>query len=56
MYILLQDLTWVEAKEAFEKAKIAIIPVGSHEQHGPHLPLMNDAATAFESHRCRTIS
>lgn len=48
MYILLQDLTWVEAKEAFEKAKMAIIPVGSHEQHGPHLPLMNDAATAFE--------
>jgi len=48
MYILLQDLTWVEAKEALEKAKIAIIPVGSQEQHGPHLPLMNDAATAFE--------
>lgn len=48
MYVLLQDLTWVEAKKAFETAKIAIIPVGSHEQHGPHLPLINDAATAFE--------
>jgi len=48
MFILLQELTWVEAGKAFEKANIAIIPIGSNEQHGPHLPLMNDAATAFE--------
>ncbi|MEM3703476.1 MAG: creatininase family protein [Candidatus Bathyarchaeia archaeon] len=48
MYKLLQDLTWVEAKEAFKTAKLVIIPIGSTEQHGPHLPLINDAATAFE--------
>lgn len=48
MYKLLRDLTWVEAEEAFKTAKLAAIPIGSTEQHGPHLPLINDAATAFE--------
>lgn len=39
---LLQNMTWQEAKEAFETIKIAIIPTGSIEQHGPHLPLGTD--------------
>ncbi|MFQ6080502.1 MAG: hypothetical protein ACE5OW_02405 [Candidatus Bathyarchaeia archaeon] len=38
MYILLQGITWVEVKEAFEKAKMAIIPLEATSKHGSHLP------------------
>ena len=38
----LKDMTWQEAKEAFKTIKLAIIPTGSMEQHGPHLPLGTD--------------
>jgi creatinine amidohydrolase len=43
---LLENLTWAKAKEAFSKCKTAIIPMGSTEQHGPHLPLGTDFFTA----------
>ena len=43
---LLENLTWAKAKEAFQKCKTAIIPMGSTEQHGPHLPLGTDFFTA----------
>jgi creatinine amidohydrolase len=39
---MLQYMTWQEAKETFKSTKIAIIPTGSTEQHGPHLPLGTD--------------
>lgn len=42
MNVRMQEMTWQE----FEKAKdnnIVILPVGSTEQHGPHLPLSVDA-------------
>lgn len=35
-------MSWSEAKEYFSKNDIAIIPVGSNEQHGPHNPLGTD--------------
>lgn len=38
----LQYMTWEEAKEAFRGTKMAIIPTGSTEEHGPHLPLGTD--------------
>ena len=40
------ELTWPEARERFEKVDIALLPVGSIEQHGPHLPLDTDAFDA----------
>lgn len=43
---LLAKLTWEEAKALFKETDIAIIPVGSQEQHGPALPLDNDAFQA----------
>lgn len=39
---LLKYMTWEEAKKEFESTKVAIIPVGSTEQHGPHMPLGTD--------------
>ena len=36
------ELTWPEVNEAVEMGKIPIIPTGSVEQHGHHLPLKVD--------------
>ncbi len=37
--ILYASLTWQEINEAVEQENVILIPVGSTEQHGPHLPL-----------------
>jgi len=37
-----EKLTWPEINRAVKDKKIPIIPVGSLEQHGPHLPLDTD--------------
>jgi creatinine amidohydrolase len=42
----LARLTWPEAKEALEHARLGLVPVGSCEQHGPHLALDTDIAIA----------
>jgi creatinine amidohydrolase/Fe(II)-dependent formamide hydrolase-like protein len=43
---LLGELTWPEAKKRFKEVDVALLPVGSIEQHGPHLPLDTDAFDA----------
>lgn len=43
---LLGELTWLRAKERLAEVDLAILPVGSIEQHGPHLPLDTDAFDA----------
>lgn len=40
--VLLHEVSWHEAKEYFSKNDIAIVPVGSNEQHGPANPLGTD--------------
>lgn len=40
--ILLHEMSWVEAKEYFLENDVAILPVGSNEQHGPQNPLGTD--------------
>jgi len=40
---VLGELTWVEAKARLLETDLALLPVGSIEQHGPHLPLDVDA-------------
>ena len=32
-------LTWPEMNDAIEMQKVVILPTGSTEQHGPHMPL-----------------
>lgn len=43
MKLLLAEMTRLEAKEAFEQDVTVVIPTGSTEQHGPHLPLVVDS-------------
>jgi creatinine amidohydrolase/Fe(II)-dependent formamide hydrolase-like protein len=40
------ELTWPEAEDRLTKVDVALLPVGSIEQHGPHLPLDTDAFDA----------
>ena len=40
----LADLTWVEAAE--QHTRVLVVPLGSTEQHGPHLPLSTDTDIA----------
>jgi creatinine amidohydrolase len=42
MYI--PEMTWIEIRDILPHIKVGIIPTGSTEQHGPHLPLQSDAA------------
>lgn len=42
----LAELTWPEVERALEQDTGVILPVGSIEQHGPHLPLATDALIA----------
>lgn len=44
----LSRMSWKEAREAIRQAQVALLPVGSTEQHGPHLPLGTDWMTAQE--------
>jgi creatinine amidohydrolase/Fe(II)-dependent formamide hydrolase-like protein len=43
---LLGELTWTRAHKRFKEVDVALLPVGSIEQHGPHLPLDTDAFDA----------
>jgi creatinine amidohydrolase len=39
---LYQHYTWVELKEVAARNPVVVVPVGSVEDHGPHLPLDTD--------------
>ncbi|UCE06000.1 MAG: creatininase family protein, partial [bacterium] len=43
---ILGELTWPEAQQRFKEVDVALLPVGSIEQHGLHLPLDTDAYDA----------
>jgi creatinine amidohydrolase len=42
----LTKMTWPEVQEALKTVRLAIIPVGAHEQHGPHMVESCDAVLA----------
>ncbi|HWO02440.1 MAG TPA: creatininase family protein [Blastocatellia bacterium] len=46
-----QNLTWKEAREALTRGVVAILPIGSTEAHGPHLPLATDVIISEEMSR-----
>lgn len=40
------ELTWPEVEERLKEVDVALLPVGSIEQHGPHLPVDTDSFDA----------
>ncbi|MDR7480780.1 MAG: creatininase family protein [Armatimonadota bacterium] len=42
MAVHLAELTWAEVGELVGAGAVVVVPVGSLEQHGPHLPLETD--------------
>ncbi len=47
MKYLLQNMSWLQARDLFARENvIALIPIGSHEQHGHHLPMSTDNVIA----------
>ncbi len=46
-----EEFTWPEIREAVAQNRVAVLPVGTIEQHGPHLPLVTDVLTATEMSR-----
>src|SRR5438876_2965478 len=40
--MLLEELSWPEVKRLKPASKLVLFPLGSFEQHGPHLPLTTD--------------
>jgi creatinine amidohydrolase len=47
-------MTWLEVEGALTRTDVALIPVGSIEQHGKHLPLGTDSYAAMEA--CKLIA
>lgn len=45
---LLERMTWPQAQAAFKRTSFVVVPIGSTEQHGPHLPLGTDFLVARE--------
>jgi len=45
--LYLADLTWVEVKEYLKRRKDVLLPFGSVEEHGYHLPLSTDGDVAL---------
>jgi creatinine amidohydrolase len=45
--MLFENMTSPDVKEAVEKALVAILPIGSIEVHGPHMPTGTDSIVAF---------
>lgn len=46
-----EEFTWPEIRDAVAQNRVAVLPVGTVEQHGPHLPLVTDVLTASEMSR-----
>ena len=49
--LVLADLSWPEVRDIRDKVELVLIPIGSHEQHGPNLALRMDSSAAYEFSR-----
>lgn len=45
---VLQDMSWEEVQQELKETSVAIIPVGSTEQHGRHMPMGADTYAPYE--------
>src|SRR5207249_9454421 len=46
--LFLEDMTWFDVQELLKRQKTILVPTGSIEQHGPHLPLNSDVVAPLE--------
>jgi len=46
-----EEFTWLEIREAVAENRVVVMPVGTTEQHGRHLPLVTDVVTSTEVSR-----
>ena len=46
-----EEFTWPEIRQAVAEQRVCVLPVGTIEQHGPHLPLSTDVVTSTEMSR-----
>lgn len=46
--LVLQEMCWPDVQEYLKTCDMVIIPIGSTEQHGPHMPLGTDYYEALE--------
>jgi creatinine amidohydrolase len=46
--VLMNEMSWTEVEEAQKERLIALLPVGTTEAHGPHLPVGTDTIIAVE--------
>ena len=42
------EMIWNEVKEAADQDRIAVLPVATYEDHGPHLPVDTDVVLCTE--------
>lgn len=47
MKYMFEDMTWIEVEEALKKKNSVIVPFGSVEEHGPHLPTSTDSDLCY---------
>jgi creatinine amidohydrolase len=47
--LVLQEMTWTDVRDYLKTSDMVIIPLGSTEQHGPHLPLGTDILLSFDT-------
>ena len=52
--LILQEMTWTDIRDYLKTSDMVIIPLGSTEQHGPHMPLGTDFYEAMGT--CKLIS
>lgn len=45
--LILEDMIWPEVAEVLPEIKVALIPVGSCEQHGPNTTFVTDTVRAY---------
>lgn len=58
MKVRLDEMSWSEVKEVLTKPHVVLLPLGSTEEHGAHLPLNVDsaAATYIAEHAARKVA
>jgi creatinine amidohydrolase len=52
--LVLQEMTWTDVRDYLKTNDMVVIPLGSTEQHGPHMPLGTDWLEAL--HMAKLIS